>query len=303
MTICVYPTDADWISNLEAHHVQNNVNFWRGDTRTLHLAPGSCFYFKVRGSMKIAGRGYFRSQETMTIEDAWKRFGLGNGVMNAEELTERARRVLKVEGDSINCLILDGVEILTLDKRPEISVADFPKNIMGSKNFEDDQLQYVVAAFQKPKLDPLSLIGENLAVQPEFDPTDITSSRQSTLRSVSIRQGQGSFRSKLLEAYQNCCCITGESEMATLEAAHIHPYRGKETNDVQNGLLLRSDWHTLFDLGYWTIDESLTVVVSSLLTSRYYRGFAGKTAILPELTKHRPSKSALRFHRENIFRN
>ena len=36
----------------------------------------------------------------------------GNGVENKEQLEERARSVLKVEGDEINCLILDGVEFL-----------------------------------------------------------------------------------------------------------------------------------------------------------------------------------------------
>jgi putative restriction endonuclease len=33
-----------------------------------------------------------------------------------------------------------------------------------------------------------------------------------------------------------------------LEAAHIWPYRGLSDNHVANGLLLRADLHTLFDV-------------------------------------------------------
>lgn len=32
-----------------------------------------------------------------------------------------------------------------------------------------------------------------------------------------------------------------------LEAAHVTPYLGPETNDITNGLLLRADLHTLLD--------------------------------------------------------
>ncbi|MEO2018753.1 MAG: HNH endonuclease signature motif containing protein [Fuerstiella sp.] len=42
--------------------------------------------------------------------------------------------------------------------------------------------------------------------------------------------------------------------IAVLEAAHIRPYRRPEDNDVQNGLLLRADIHTLFDLNLLGIE-------------------------------------------------
>src|SRR5271155_3471993 len=39
-----------------------------------------------------------------------------------------------------------------------------------------------------------------------------------------------------------------------LEAAHISPYRGLQSNHPQNGLLLRADLHSLFDLGMLAVD-------------------------------------------------
>lgn len=51
----------------------------------------------------------------------------------------------------------------------------------------------------------------------------------------------------MLERYGAECCITGCTVDTLLEAAHIIPYRGDQTNDVTNGLLLRVDLHRLFD--------------------------------------------------------
>ena len=55
------------------------------------------------------------------------------------------------------------------------------------------------------------------------------------------------FRDALIGAYAGRCAITGCSVLDILEAAHITPYLGPDTNHVTNGLLLRADLHTLFD--------------------------------------------------------
>ena len=64
---------------------------------------------------------------------------------------------------------------------------------------------------------------------------------------------------------------TGCPVVDVLEAAHIHPYRGDETNHVANGLLLRADLHTLFDCGMLAIDpdDLRVVMVSSIWGSSY----------------------------------
>jgi len=47
-----------------------------------------------------------------------------------------------------------------------------------------------------------------------------------------------------------------------LEAAHIKPYRGKTDSHLENGLLLRADLHTLFDLNLIGVEpDTLTVRV------------------------------------------
>ena len=63
------------------------------------------------------------------------------------------------------------------------------------------------------------------------------------------RLGQGSFRVVVTEAYNRKCAMTGESTLLALEAAHIVPYAEEGAHDVRNGLLLRADFHRLFDAG------------------------------------------------------
>ena len=79
---------------------------------------------------------------------------------------------------------------------------------------------------------------------------------------VKPRIGQGAFRVLVTDAYQRRCAITGEHTLPMLEAAHILPFSEKRPNLVSNGLLLRADFHELFDLGLVTVTPELRVEVS-----------------------------------------
>lgn len=48
-----------------------------------------------------------------------------------------------------------------------------------------------------------------------------------------------------------------------LETAHVLPYRGEHTNDVSNGIILRADFHILFDEGLLALDpDSRSVILA-----------------------------------------
>ncbi|QJU60432.1 hypothetical protein HL653_03635 [Sphingomonas sp. AP4-R1] len=137
------------------------------------------------------------------------------------------------------------------------------------------------------------------APQDTFDPTSLEDGRKKVWAEVKRRQGQAKFRRELLRAYGGRCAITRCAVEPILEAAHIRPYLGKETNVVCNGLLLRADLHTLFDLGLITIDGSLRVVVDLRLVGSTYGKLAGKKLRLPHGKADRPSVQALAWHRED----
>jgi putative restriction endonuclease len=103
-----------------------------------------------------------------------------------------------------------------------------------------------------------------------------------------------------MAAYSRKCAVTGCNIEALLEAAHITPYQGPETNHIQNGLLLRSDIHTLFDCGLIAIDPvSKKLILSSQLLRGSYRHLAGRKLRVPKEPAHAPSTEALRQHRRS----
>lgn len=130
-----------------------------------------------------------------------------------------------------------------------------------------------------------------------FDPSNMADARQRVLASLAVRQGQQKFRNALKAAYQNTCALTGCSVVEVLEAAHIIGYRGKHTNRVQNGLLLRADIHTLFDMGLIGFDPSTwTVVLHRRMQDGPYRELHGSTPRLPKNEGKRPNVKALKLH-------
>lgn len=133
-----------------------------------------------------------------------------------------------------------------------------------------------------------------------FDPADIEDGRRKVLAKVARRQGQPKFRRSLLAAYDGQCAITGCPVEAVLEAAHIHPYQGDHTNDVTNGLLLRADLHTLFDLKLLWVDEAGRVELSTRLKSTPYWELRGSRLRLPKKQSERPSEKVLKWHRQSV---
>lgn len=156
-----------------------------------------------------------------------------------------------------------------------------------------------VAAFHVPGL---SRFDEFLMQQEEergeaFDPKNISDGRKRIIAAVVRRLGQQAFRRKLLSAYAAQCAMTKCKTLWVLEAAHITPYRGLRTNAVSNGLLLRADIHTLFDLALISIEPKKFVVkVSTLLEGSEYEALDGRGPALPSKTALHPSTAALEYH-------
>lgn len=122
--------------------------------------------------------------------------------------------------------------------------------------------------------------------------------RKRVLMQVAMRQGQSNFRSLMLSAYEQKCAITGCSTVDVLEAAHIIPYRGVHTNRADNGLLLRSDLHTLFDLGrLWIDPQTLTVLLAQGMEDTEYWQYQGVKIALPESENDWPNPEHLARHR------
>lgn len=137
----------------------------------------------------------------------------------------------------------------------------------------------------------------NVENEGTFDARNVEGDRERTLREINLRRGQPKFRAKMLRAYSSKCAISGYDCTDALEAAHITPYWNEDSNHVQNGILLRCDLHTLFDLGKIGVNpETFTVVVSEPLKATLYGKLDGKKIRLPAIKEQQPNAEALRDH-------
>jgi hypothetical protein len=76
-------------------------------------------------------------------------------------------------------------------------------------------------------------------------------------RLAPYRLAQQAFKAVVLSTYNGHCAITGTKIRPVLQAAHIKPVADGGENRIDNGLLLRSDVHTL-----------MTMVLNQTLTCR-----------------------------------
>lgn len=128
---------------------------------------------------------------------------------------------------------------------------------------------------------------------------DLEDGRRRRVGEQAVRDGQSGFRSAVLEAYGFRCAVTGFDSPVVLQAAHIAPYMGVLSNDVRNGLCLRSDVHALFDRHMLTIHEvDLRIMLTPPLRVTRYADLDGVEIAVPARRQYRPDTAALRRHRE-----
>ncbi len=318
MEFYVGVTENRWFEFLSHQHF-SEVNFWRPtSTRFQAILPGSPFLLKLHKPHNvIAGVGFFGGFSQVNLGMAWDCFGQANGYQDFQHFAESALRMkrrirpqdaphgLGAEDLEIgNIILFDPVFFAESDW---ISVDDFWQDciVQGKKYSTQDPLglkiwKQVSDRLQgrqaEPPVGAVYDLGIGYSTGVEF----IESGRQ-------VRLGQGGFRAILLDAYQSHCCITGETTGPVLEAAHIMPVASQGRHEVSNGLVLRSDFHVLFDRGFIGIDPDYRIHISDRIRERYNNGKRyydlanSELRFIPEHPHKKPSRENLEWHMKNIF--
>jgi len=295
----ISPTDKNWFEFLKGSGLNSNANFWTPtpwNIRQLHRQDR--LYFMLKSPIRrIGGFGEFVEYKNLTAAQAWNEFGFRNGRSSRQEFIESIQSYIdenseKFGGQPINinsyeigCIVLTNCEFWDDDYfiDPVNLNIDFAFQVVKIKYFNE----YDPFIQEQTERDDFNLVNEP---------------REDLQRITNVREGQSEFKGKILRAYNNTCCITGESIPELLEAAHIQEYRNRSSNNVQNGLLLRVDIHRLYDNRLIFIDRNFVIHISNLITSPQYTQYHGKTIALPDLVNQRPSVTALEARR-NEFRN
>lgn len=117
-----------------------------------------------------------------------------------------------------------------------------------------------------------------------------------------MRRGQAKFRADLIGAYNGKCAVTGTRVEELMEAAHIVPHAQGTNYRISNGLLLRADIHTLYDLHLLSVDQHYRVQLSKRLIMSEYRNYDGKCLnSLPTTIAQQPSALCLRARHERFI--
>jgi putative restriction endonuclease len=241
----------------------------------------------------------------MRLSEAWELFGEANGAASLDQMRVRIghyRRepISPGEDPEIGCLFLRDVRFF-----PAGSLVDpppaFAPNIVQGKGF--DFADVAVSSYFEHLLQ--MLLGG--VIELDFSqPWHRDGPVFGDPRLAPYRLGQQAFKAKVLDAYHRRCAITGSKIWPVLEAAHIRPVTEGGEHRLDNGLLLRSDVHTLFDRGYLGVDPAYRLQVSPRLRQDFGNGErfyaqAGQVVALPERRAERPQREFLEWHLDEKF--
>jgi putative restriction endonuclease len=305
-------TDGDWYRFLRSRGL-DEANFWQpggGGTGFKAIQPGEPFFLKSHqgDGNRLVGVGFLSGWARLPLTSAWEIFGERNGCATFAELRSRitAYRRTRLHDDSpnpeIGCVMLRDIAFFHEGSGFE-PPPDWKPNIVQGKGYD----------LAEPSGTHLEEILRQLLLTspapddagPQMVPGDVFGDPRLT----PVRLGQAAFKALVQEAYQRRCAVTGDKIVPVLQAAHIRPVTSEGQNRVDNGLLLRSDVHTLFDRGYLSVHPGTrTLLVSPRLRSEwgngeefYQRASGGEPITSPVRAGDRPNEEFLSWHADEVF--
>jgi putative restriction endonuclease len=302
-------TDGDWYRYL-AGRGATEVNFWlpSGGQRFGAVEPGSPFLFKshYRDGNRIVGGGFLSGSVSLPMSHAWEFFGPDNGCTSKAEMRARIgkydRSRINEADPEIGCVMLRDVCFFPDGQQPA-APPDWSPSIVRGKSYDVASGSYVeqvfaalLASYREDNLEDSATgaVAGEVFGRPALRP---------------VRVGQHAFKALVQEAYGRRCAVTGARIVPVLQAAHIRPVTNEGVNRVDNGLLLRSDVHTLFDRGYLGVHPTERVLmVSPRLREEYGNGEefyararAREVVASPTRRTDRPNTEFLQWHADAVF--
>ena len=306
MEMYVGLTDYD-LFTFQVEQKYDEVNFWKPGIKKEFkaLQPNSLFLFKLKKPYDaIVGGAYYVGYSQMSCDSAWDIFLEKNGVKNKQELVERAHKYkeehhMDLDDMRIGCIVL--TEPFFFEKKDWINpINDWAPQIVQGKKYDT-----TVGEGKRVYKEVIKRL--NFYTDSRYNKSMVIPKVKYYETTTKHRIGQGAFRVMVTDAYARRCAISGERALPVLQAAHIRAFSKDGLNEVNNGILLRSDIHTLFDRGYITISTDYKVMVGNRLKQDFgfcqnYYNYQDKTIYLPQNKTYYPLKEYLQWHMENVFK-
>jgi putative restriction endonuclease len=187
-----------------------------------------------------------------------------------------------------------------------LSLCNIPKgekDLLSIKSYEVQKIAKKLVESRKPE---------------NYDPIDRNKGITKTTKESALR-GRG-FRQAVIEAYDCKCAVCGlkiqspDSLLWEVEAAHIVPNRALGRDDVWNGIAMCQLHHWAFDVGWFALLDNYWIQGSTqiqhlpddfgkIASYEFIRSLVDHPSaiFLPKRTEIQPDRTAIRWHRENIF--
>jgi len=300
-------TDKDWFRYLSSLPELDEVNFWQpsGGRTFRALQPGEALLFKLHAPLNYTvGGGFFAHFSSLPCSLAWEAFGEKNGTASLGEMRVRIERYRRTppsgEDYEIGCIILEQPFFFE-EKDWFPPPPDFHRSTQVGKTYYLRQAPHGTKLWEDVQFRLLAM-----QIEPELGEVEQRPTRGEPVL-VRPRLGQGAFRIVVTDTYERRCAVTQERVLPVLDAAHIKPVAAGGAHRVDNGLLLRSDVHKLFDTGYVTVTPEYQLRVSRRLrddweNGEYYFQFEGNEIWLPRHAEDHPDPEFLEWHSDSVFK-
>ena len=172
------------------------------------------------------------------------------------------------------------------------------KNKIGGRMYSNALKHY--ASFLKTNFEE-RIIEDELTKAVEEEKFLSQTEKNSIIKS---RIGQGLFRKKLLQKYENRCIITGINDTRLLIASHIKPWEvsnNEERISKNNGLILSSTYDKLFDIGLITFENSGKILISNDLNVENRKILNLENGTVYDIKFSDLMKKNLEYHRDVRF--
>src|SRR5438105_7536456 len=200
-------TDHEWydfLSTQASGGRLDEVNFWfpKATRPPREFHSGDPVFFRLGApDRKIAGYAFFAKFMSLPVSLAWETFGVRNGAPDLSSFLRLIRRSTAEDlARPVGCMILLDAHFWP-DARwiPWGEERSYAKsgNVRGRTASEPENAAALLAELQRDGVEPPPELRE------EFHPVEVDE-RQTKLIEQTVREGQGAFRLRLLDAYGGC---------------------------------------------------------------------------------------------------
>lgn len=145
-------TTREWFTYLSNNEGVNEVNFWRKNTNKFNvLTAGEPFFFlaknekSIKGERAVLGKATYERFEVLTVNEAWDRYGQGNGDEDKEGFMTRINSMFETDTDNgeIGCIILSDFQPFVTPVYLSETDIEFQNSVVSGKSITETEVNTI----------------------------------------------------------------------------------------------------------------------------------------------------------------